>query len=188
MNVLDIKTRNEFYEYLKNNHLKEKECFVYVKLGNPNNINGSLAYLDAVEIALCFGWIDSTKKVIDGKILQRFSPRKKNSNWTILNIARVKRLIKTKEMTEYGLKVCKDLNKEYIHPKRIINTIKLDKEAYLFFISTPKLYQDIRVSYIASLKDKKDKRKALTSFIKKCHEHKMYGAYDDYGRLLMTKY
>lgn len=181
-NVLDIKTREEFYSYLKDNHLKIDECFIYVKTGNPKNVMDIISYIDAVEVALCFGWIDSTKKVIDGKLLQRFSPRKEKSKWTILNIARVKRLIKRKEMTEYGIKACKDLDKEYIYPTYIINEFKKHKEAYNFFISTPKLYQDIRIAHIASF-NKKEYKKHLDILIKKSSAHKLVGLWNDYGRL-----
>ena len=59
-------------------------------------------YLDAVEEALCFGWIDSTNKVIDGVRMQRFTPRKKNSLWTELNKERVRRLEQLGMMTDAG--------------------------------------------------------------------------------------
>jgi hypothetical protein len=50
---------------------------------------GILAYIDVVEEALCFGWIDSTlKKLPDGRLAQRLSPRRKNSHWTKLNMDR----------------------------------------------------------------------------------------------------
>ena len=50
---------------------------------------GVLPYIDVVEEALCFGWIDSTlKKLPDGRLAQRLSPRRKNSHWTKLNIDR----------------------------------------------------------------------------------------------------
>jgi uncharacterized protein YdeI (YjbR/CyaY-like superfamily) len=50
---------------------------------------GILPYIDVVEEALCFGWIDSTlKKLPDGRLAQRLSPRRKNSHWTKLNMDR----------------------------------------------------------------------------------------------------
>ena len=50
---------------------------------------GLLLYIDVVEEALCFGWIDSTlKKLPDGRLAQRLSPRRKNSHWTKLNMDR----------------------------------------------------------------------------------------------------
>ncbi|MBP5681015.1 MAG: hypothetical protein J6X31_08215 [Bacteroidales bacterium] len=62
-----------------------------------------MPYLDVVEEALCFGWIDSTiKKMPDGRLAQRISPRRKNSHWTELNILRCKELERRGLMTEAG--------------------------------------------------------------------------------------
>ena len=70
---------------------------------------GILPYLDVVEEALCFGWIDSTlKKLPDGRLAQRLSPRRKNSHWTELNKERCKRLAEQGLMTDAGLKALND--------------------------------------------------------------------------------
>ena len=92
MAILNFKKRSEFRNWLKKNHNKEKECFVVLKKGDP--IKDSLSYLDAVEEAICFGWIDSVWKNIDGVMWSRFSPRRKKSPWTKLNKERVRRLEK----------------------------------------------------------------------------------------------
>ncbi|MBI4225515.1 hypothetical protein HY612_00195 [Candidatus Roizmanbacteria bacterium] len=66
----------------------------------------SIPYNDAVEEALCFGWIDSIEKGIDKeRLAQRFSPRKPKSNWSESNKERIKRLIKVGKMTPAGLVV-----------------------------------------------------------------------------------
>ena len=67
--------------------------------GDPAKCEG-LAYLDAVEEALCFGWIDSTVTRIDGITVQRFAPRTKKSHWTELNKERVRRLKQLGLMTD----------------------------------------------------------------------------------------
>ncbi|MDE5794465.1 MAG: thymidylate synthase, partial [Muribaculaceae bacterium] len=83
-NIIDIRTRADFREWLINNSDAEKECWIAVKRGkNPSA--DILWYLDAVEEALCFGWIDSTLKNVDGVALQRFGPRSKSGRWTELN-------------------------------------------------------------------------------------------------------
>ena len=71
MEVLNVKNRSEFREWLSNN-TTQKECWVVVKRGKPTD--DAFCYLDAVEEALCFGWIDSTAKKVDGVTYQRFSP------------------------------------------------------------------------------------------------------------------
>ena len=57
-NVLNAKSREELRQWLAENHKKEKECWVVVKRGRPQN-DDTFWYIDAVEEALCFGWIDS---------------------------------------------------------------------------------------------------------------------------------
>ena len=71
----------------------------------------ALAYIDIVEEALCFGWIDSTnKKLPDGRLAQRLSPRRKGSNWTELNKQRCLDLKQRGLMTEAGRDII--LNKQ----------------------------------------------------------------------------
>ena len=66
-NLLTAKNRDELREWLIDNNDKEKECWVAVKRGRPVN-NGTFWYIDAVEEAMCFGWIDSTTKKMDNGI------------------------------------------------------------------------------------------------------------------------
>lgn len=80
-------------------HQVETECYLHLKRGRPVD-NETFWYLDAVEEALCFGWIDSTIRTIDGVAWQRFGPRKPRSPWTELNKERVRRLEKLGLMTD----------------------------------------------------------------------------------------
>ena len=99
-NILSITNRTDFREWLSS-HPDASECWVHVNRGKPVDPD-LLYYLDAVEEALCFGWIDSTHKEIDGVRMQRFTPIKKNSPWTELNKERVRRLEKLGLMTNAG--------------------------------------------------------------------------------------
>ncbi len=86
--LLEYSERSQLRAWLQENHSKEKECWV-VMSRSKTPPPGILAYIDVVEEALCFGWIDSTlKKVPDGRLAQRLSPRRKNSHWTKLNMDR----------------------------------------------------------------------------------------------------
>ena len=77
-NILIIANRREFRAWFEAHHANERECWVEVKRGRPVD-DQHFWYLDAVEEALCFGWIDSRHKLIDGKRMQCFTPRKRNS-------------------------------------------------------------------------------------------------------------
>lgn len=93
-NLLDIKSRAELREWLIQNHKTEKECWVVVKRGRPTDDN-TFWYIDAVEEALCFGWIDSTTKKIANEIT--------NSSET-LSQKTTKQLVRTqqREMPQNG--------------------------------------------------------------------------------------
>ena len=84
----DFKTFDEMYSWFLNNSKNVKEVFVKISRQKPEKCVGILSYYDAVNVALCFGWIDSTLRNIDGNLIQRFSPRRKNSHWTDTNIKR----------------------------------------------------------------------------------------------------
>jgi uncharacterized protein YdeI (YjbR/CyaY-like superfamily) len=100
------KSRNAWRAWLKKNHASSTGVrLVYAKKhsGIP-----SLTYNDAVEEALCFGWIDSKINPIDDAFyMQVFTPRKLKSAWSALNKARVKRLVAAGRMTPAGLVVVK---------------------------------------------------------------------------------
>ena len=102
----DFKTFDEMYSWLLANCNKETELFVKISRQKPEKCVDVLSYYDALEAALCFGWIDSTLRNIDGNLIQRFSPRKKNSHWTETNIKRCVELNKRGLMTKEGKKAC----------------------------------------------------------------------------------
>ncbi len=104
--ILEFKNFDEIYDWFLKNSREKPEIFVKISRKKPEICNGILSYYDAVKAALCFGWIDSTLRNIDGVLVQRFSPRKKNSHWTELNIKRCEELYKKGLMHEDGVKVC----------------------------------------------------------------------------------
>ncbi|HEX9698043.1 MAG TPA: YdeI/OmpD-associated family protein [Acidobacteriota bacterium] len=84
----------------KNHDASDGVSLVFYKRGTGKE---NLSYDDAVEEALCFGWIDSVKRSIDEERYQfRFTPRKKNSKWSPSNKKRVERLVAAGEMTPTG--------------------------------------------------------------------------------------
>ena len=99
--LLDYKERQQLRAWLQENHLSAKEC--WVTMSRSKNPVGVLPYLDVVEEALCFGWIDSTlKRLPDGRLAQRLSPRRKKSHWTELNKLRCSQLEERGLMTQAG--------------------------------------------------------------------------------------
>lgn len=184
-NILNINNREEFRNWLMKNASCEKECYIIVQKGKPTDSN-AFYYIDAVEEALCFGWIDSTYDIINGIHMQRFAKRRKNSNWTELNKERVRRLEKLGLMTDLGRKVL---------PKMGSRSFKIDKDiadalkkarVWSKFKSFPQLYQRIRASNLAFYKkrDFKIYENMLNHLILTTKNGEMFGQWNDYGRLL----
>lgn len=94
--------RQEWREWLMHNHRTAQSIWlVYYK---KNTGKPSLVWSEAVDEALCFGWIDSTAKSIDDEqYIQLFSVRKPNSTWSKINKDKIKQLIAAGLMTEAGL-------------------------------------------------------------------------------------
>ena len=100
--TLYVTDRNDFRQWLEQNHKSKMEIWLiqYKKAAKKPSIN----YVEAVEEALCFGWIDNIEKSMDAeRYALRFSPRRPRSNWTETNKARARRLIAEGKMTEAGL-------------------------------------------------------------------------------------
>lgn len=116
--LLEFTQRRQLRQWLMENHSSAKECWVVLSR-SKNPPAGVLPYLDVVEEALCFGWIDSTlKKLPDGRLAQRLSPRRKNSHWTELNKHRCEALISNGLLTDAGLKAFESSVQKplYTHP------------------------------------------------------------------------
>jgi uncharacterized protein YdeI (YjbR/CyaY-like superfamily) len=99
--TLYVINRQNFRRWLEENHKSKKEIWLiqYKKAARKPSIN----YVEAVEEALCFGWIDSTEKSMDiERYATRFSPRRPKSNWTDTNKERARKLIAAGKMTEAG--------------------------------------------------------------------------------------
>lgn len=102
-NLLSFNNRCELRRWLVENHASALECWV-VSYRKKRPEWKALLYVDIVEEALCFGWIDSTcKKLPDGRLAQRLSPRRKRSHWTELNKQRCRELERRGLMTAAGL-------------------------------------------------------------------------------------
>jgi uncharacterized protein YdeI (YjbR/CyaY-like superfamily) len=99
--TLYVTTRDDFRKWLIKNHQTKKEIWViqYKKATKKPSIN----YVDAVEEAICFGWIDGFEKGIDvERYATRFTPRRAKSNWTNTNKERARKMIAEGRMTKAG--------------------------------------------------------------------------------------
>ena len=103
VNLLHYENRSELRQWLKEKHNTEKCCWVVTYRSKCSPEWPAIQYIDVVEEALCFGWIDSTlKRLPDGRLAQRLSPRRAKSHWTQLNMDRCVDLEDRGVMTEAG--------------------------------------------------------------------------------------
>jgi len=145
----------------------------------------SVSYLDAVEEALCFGWIDSIQKRFSTfERAQRFSPRKKRSNWTELNKERARRLIRLGLMSEAGRATLPDLAISSVVADDIAQALKSAPGAWPNFLTFPELYRRVRVGFIEERrKDRAEFERRLGNFVKKTAANQMFGNWNDGERL-----
>ena len=145
----------------------------------------TVAYLDAVEEAICFGWIDSIqKRFSENERAQRFSPRKPRSNWTELNRERARRLIRLGLMTDAGQETLPDLTGQPVLAEDIVEALKAEPGAWANFLAFPDLYRRVRIGYIEEMRrDQSEFERRLRNFVKKTSANQMFGNWNDGSRL-----
>lgn len=128
---LYIESAEKWRKWLsENGHTQKGVWLIYYKkhTGKPR-----VAYNDAVEEALCYGWIDSTvKRIDDERYMQQFTPRNERSNWSDLNKKRLAKLTELGKMMPAGLKsvgIAKENGKWY-EPDRPQTTLELSPDLY----------------------------------------------------------
>jgi len=166
--------RSEWRKWLAENfEIKSEIWFVF-----PSKESGepALSYNDAVEEALCFGWIDSTTGHIDDKHgIRRFTPRKDFSYYSRPNIERLIWLDR-QGMIHPRVRpmVASLIEEEYVFPEDILNIIREDEPAWENYQKFSEPYKRIRIAYIdAARKRPEEFGKRLASFLEKTRKGKM---------------
>jgi uncharacterized protein YdeI (YjbR/CyaY-like superfamily) len=173
-NIKYFETRNEWREWLAENFDTADE--IWFIFPNKSSIKKTISYNDAVEEALCFGWIDSTVKSLnkDHKI-QRFTPRRHKSPYSQANKERLKWLLEN-EMIHPKLEneTRNILSEPFIFPPDIINKIKEDKIVWKNYQGFSDSYKRIRIAYINGARKRPGEfEKRLNNFISKTKENKI---------------
>lgn len=101
---LCVSSREEWRSWLKKDQARTEEVWLVYYKKHTGTL--SISYMDSVEEALCFGWIDGIKKRIDEeKYTHRFTPRKSKSKWSEINVRLAKKMIDEGKMTPLGFTV-----------------------------------------------------------------------------------
>jgi uncharacterized protein YdeI (YjbR/CyaY-like superfamily) len=166
----------DWRKWLEVHYRTETEIWlVYYKkhTGKPR-----IEYNDAVEQALCFGWIDSNlKKLDEERSAQRFSPRKPKSGYSQQNIERLRHLVEKGLVINEVVDSLGDLlEREFVFPQDILDAIKADEPAWENYQNFSEPYKRIRVAFIDGARKRPEEfQKRLNYFIKTARENKIIG-------------
>jgi uncharacterized protein YdeI (YjbR/CyaY-like superfamily) len=174
--ILYVTQAKDWRKWLNVHYKTEKEIWlVYYKKesGKPR-----IEYNDAVEEALCFGWIDSIiKKLDDERTVQRFSPRKPKSSYSQANIERLRYLVEKKKVIKEVAETLGDiLEKEFVFPADILKAIQANKEAWKNYQKFSDSYKRIRIAFIDGARKRPEEfKKRLKHFIEMTEKNKIIG-------------
>ena len=178
--------RSEWHEYLESHFETSDE--IWLVFPTKNSEEPGLSYNDAVEEALCFGWIDGRAGTLDDKHhIRRFTPRRKGSSYSRPNIERLIRLEEQglihPKVREIVLPV---INEPFVFPSDIIEALKQDEAVWENYQRFTDAYKRIRIAYIdAARKRPEEFLKRLNSFIRKTRNGVLitgYGGIEKYYR------
>ena len=178
--------RKEWRKYLEEHFESASEVWFVFPMKDAKE--ESLSYNDAVEEALCFGWIDSTNRKLDElHCIRRFSPRKNGSPYSQPNIERLIWL-EGEGMIDPKIResVLPIIHKPYIFPEDIIDELKKDETVWENYQKFSDSYKRIRVAYIDAARNRPEEfQKRLNSFMDKTRRNKLimgYGGIEKYYR------
>jgi uncharacterized protein YdeI (YjbR/CyaY-like superfamily) len=173
---LYFRTREEWRDWLMKNHnTSDGIWLVYYKKpsGKPR-----IPYNDAVEEALCFGWIDGKiKRINDDYYIQRFTPRRKGSRWSRLNVSRVTSMQKAGKMMPAGMKAFQEavdkpeliyeinLDDNIVTPEDLLEALKKNESAFRnfnnFSLSNKRLY----IFWLNSAKKEETRQRRISKIV-----------------------
>jgi len=178
-NTLYVKNRKEWRDWLNENFQTEKEIWlIYPKKSSKKE---RIAYNDAVEEALCYGWIDSTVKSYDEhQYMQRFTPRNPKSTYSQSNKERIQWLY-AQNMLHPSIKetiISHIIDEEFVFPEDIMEVLRKDPVVWENYQQFSASYKRIRIAYIDSARTCRDEfNKRLGNFIKNTKHNKLIGGF-----------
>ena len=175
MQIKLFRSSSEFREWLASNHDRVPELWVGFYKKNSGKVG--ISYREAVDEALCFGWIDGIKKAVDDvSYTHRFTPRKPKSFWSMVNIERARDLKQLGRMTAPGLKVFAERDEQkamqYSYERSACTLeggyekqFRGSAQAWEFFQAQPPGYRRTASWWVISAKREETRRKRLATLI-----------------------
>ncbi len=183
-----FKNRTAWRSWLSKNFARESE--VWILTYKVHTGKAGLSYQDALEEALCYGWIDSRmRRIDDEKHMWRFAPRKPNSIWSLKNRRTVERLIKEGRMTPNGLRRVEDAKRtgqwaKAISPsmppkmpREMKEALMKNKKAWKNFQAFAKSYRTTYIYWVLTAKHDETRKKRIKIIVERAEKNlKMYMA------------
>ncbi len=185
MSAVFFEDQTEFRQWLEKNHDKETELLVGFYKKNSGRQN--MTWSQSVDEALCFGWIDSVRRSInEDSYCIRFTPRKKTSIWSNVNIGKVEMLTKSKRMHPSGIEAFMQRKEEKsnrysfennapVLPENFEKIFRSNKKAWEFFNAQPPSYRKTIIYWILSAKQEKTRFSRLQKTVAESeHQKRVY--------------
>jgi uncharacterized protein YdeI (YjbR/CyaY-like superfamily) len=147
--IIGFETAKEFETWLKKNH--DQFAGIWLKIFKKDSGIKTITYAEALDVALCYGWIDSQLKSFNDKAyIQRFGPRNPKSVWSKINTGHVERLLEAGRMQPSGLKAIEkakadgswanayDSQSKMTIPEDFLKELRKNKKAEAFFMNLNK--------------------------------------------------
>ncbi len=175
MKLKYFKSGDDFRVWLEANHASETELWLGFYKRDSGKIG--ITYAEALDEALCFGWIDGVKKRVDElSYTHRFTPRKPKSNWSLINIRHVERLKKAGRMRPAGLKAfaARTAAKSGVYsfenkPRELSPDLRRqfmsDQAAWRFFQQQPPGYRRVAIFWVMSAKQEATRLRRLAQLM-----------------------
>jgi uncharacterized protein YdeI (YjbR/CyaY-like superfamily) len=170
--TFDAGTVQRWRDWLKQHHDSEAE--VWLIFHKKHTGKPSVAYKDALDEALCYGWIDSLiKRIDDDRYARKFTPRKPGSNWSSINVKRYNELRAARKLAPPGLarspdgQPVVDGSRSTNFPSDIEKAIKKNALAWRFFESLAPSYKRLYVRWIDGAKREETRRRRVEQLIEK---------------------
>ena len=178
-----FKTQKDFRAWLQKHHDTEKE--LVLRLFKKHALHRGIGYREALDESLCWGWIDGVLRRLDeDSFQQRYTPRKPKSNWSAVNIRRMKQLIAEDRVAKPGLEAFERRDKtkpmpySYENRARIklapafLKRFKAEPKAWAFFEALPPGYKRLMVFRVMDAKKDETRERRFQSLLEMCRKEK----------------
>jgi len=184
--ALYFKNKDEWRKWLEKHHKNSKEIWLihHKKKSNKKGIS----HIEAVEQALCFGWIDSKlKKIDEERFILKYTPRKQKSVWSKINKEKAEELIASGKMTQAGLEKIEEAKKQGLWDIAYTNLVKErlpsdlkkslmeNKTAWKNFQNFANSYRNMYIGWVKGAKTQSTKKKRINEVVKRSAYNKKPG-------------